>query len=48
MHTLRVTIGVAGREPCQKIVDAYYGTQRRSGEYRSCSAYDYRLYEDQL
>lgn len=42
-HTLRVTGGVAGREPCQKIVDAYYGTQSRSGTYQGCSAYvDFR------
>jgi predicted dehydrogenase len=38
-HSLRVTGGVAGREPCQKVVDAYYGTQQRSGKYRGCSAY---------
>ena len=38
-HSLRVTSGVAGREPCQKIVEAYYGAQHRSGEYRGCSAY---------
>jgi predicted dehydrogenase len=42
-HSLRVTSGVAGREPCQKIVDGYYGTQQRSGKYRGCSAYaDFR------
>jgi predicted dehydrogenase len=42
-HALRVTSGVAGREPCQKIVDAYYGTQQRSGEYHGCAAYsDFR------
>jgi predicted dehydrogenase len=42
-HSLRVTSGVAGREPCQKIVEAYYGTQQRSGQYRGCSAYsDFR------
>ena len=42
-HALRVTGGVAGREPCQKIVDGYYGTQQRSGEYRGCAAYtDFR------
>jgi len=42
-HSLRVTSGVAGREPCQKIVDAYYATQQRSGQYRGCSAYsDFR------
>src|SRR5258707_3885231 len=48
-HSLRVTSGVAGREPCQKIVDAYYATQQRSGEYRGCSAYsDFReLFEKQ-
>jgi predicted dehydrogenase len=42
-HALRVTGGVAGREPCQKIVNGYYATQQRSGEYRGCSAYsDFR------
>jgi predicted dehydrogenase len=42
-HTLRVTSGVAGREPCQKIVDALYATQTRSGNYKGCAAYtDFR------
>jgi predicted dehydrogenase len=42
-HSLGVTGGVAGREPCQKIVDAYYGNQQRSGEYHGCAAYtDFR------
>jgi predicted dehydrogenase len=42
-HSLRVTGGVAGREPCQRIVDGYYGTQNRSGAYHGCSAYaDFR------
>ncbi|PYX30428.1 MAG: oxidoreductase [Acidobacteria bacterium] len=42
-HSLEVTSGVAGREPGQKIVDAYYGTLQRSGQYRGCSAYsDFR------
>ena len=42
-HSLRVTSGVSGREPCQKIVDAFYGTQQRSGQYHGCSAYvDFR------
>ena len=42
-HTLRVTSGVAGREPAQKIVDAYNATQQRSGQSRGCSAYtDFR------
>src|SRR5262249_2994647 len=29
-HSLRASCGVSGREPCQKIVEAYYGTQQRS------------------
>jgi len=42
-HSLRVTTGVAGREPCQKIVNAYYGNESRSGEYHGCAAYaDFR------
>ncbi|MGC2889491.1 MAG: Gfo/Idh/MocA family oxidoreductase, partial [Candidatus Acidiferrum sp.] len=42
-YSLRVTSGVAGREPCQKIVNAYYGTQQRSGTYKGCAAYvDFR------
>jgi predicted dehydrogenase len=42
-HTLRVTSGVAGREPCQKIVNGYYGTKQRSGTYNGCAAYtDFR------
>ncbi len=42
-HTLAVTSGVAGREPCQKIVEGYYGSQQRSGKYRGCAAYiDFR------
>src|SRR5690349_17342072 len=42
-HSLRVTSGKAGREPCQKIIDAYYATQQRSGQYHGCAAYtDFR------
>jgi predicted dehydrogenase len=32
--------GVAGREPCQRIIDAYYGTQKRSGSYNGCASYN--------
>ena len=39
-HALKVTSGVSGREPCQKIVDGYYATQQRSGKYRGCAAYN--------
>jgi predicted dehydrogenase len=42
-HSLRVTSGVAGREPCQAIVNAYYAAQQRSGEYHGCAAFaDFR------
>ncbi len=42
-HTMTAPSGVAGREPCQKIVEAYYGTQQRSGGYKGCAAYgDFR------
>lgn len=42
-HSLRVTSGVAGREPCQKIIEGYYGAQKRSGQYQGCAAYtDFR------
>ena len=42
-HTLHVTGGVAGREPAQKIVDAYNGRQTRSGQSTGCAVYtDFR------
>jgi len=42
-HSMQATAGMAGREPCQKIVNGYYGTQQRSGQYRGCTAYgDFR------
>jgi predicted dehydrogenase len=39
-HTLSATAGVAGREPAQKIVEARYATQQKSGQYRGCAAYE--------
>src|SRR5215475_3222732 len=42
-HSMQVTSGMAGREPAQKIVEGYYGTQKRSGQYKGCAAYkDFR------
>src|SRR5215469_6982258 len=42
-HTLRVTSGVAGREPAQTVVNGYYSTLQRSGQYKGCAAYvDFR------
>jgi predicted dehydrogenase len=41
--SLTASGGVAGRDPCRKIVDAYYGSQKRSGQSQSCRAYrDFR------
>jgi predicted dehydrogenase len=40
---VKATGGTAGREPCRKIVEAYYGARKRSGVYRGCAAYsDFR------
>jgi predicted dehydrogenase len=39
-HTLTATAGVAGREPAQKVVEACYATQQKSGQYRGCAAYE--------
>jgi len=39
-HSLKVTAGVAGREPAQKVVEGYYGTQKRSGKYNGCAGYN--------
>jgi len=42
-RTLTTTGGMAGREPCQKIIDAWNGTRRASGSARGCTAYsDFR------
>lgn len=42
-HSLTVTSGMAGREPCQKIVEGYYGSRQRSGQYHGCAAFtDFR------
>ncbi len=42
-HALKVSGGMAGREPCQQIVNACYGSQKTSGTYGGCAAYsDFR------
>jgi predicted dehydrogenase len=38
-HSMQSPAGVSGREPARKIVEAYYGTQRRSGKFNGCAAY---------
>jgi len=32
--------GVCGREPAQKVVEAYYATRQKSAAYRGCAAYN--------
>src|ERR1700745_1913020 len=39
-HSMQVTSGMAGREPAQKIVEGYYGAQKRSGQYKGCAAHN--------
>jgi predicted dehydrogenase len=47
-HSLKVTSGVAGREPAQKIIDGLYASRQRSGQYKGCAAYnDFRELLDQ-
>jgi predicted dehydrogenase len=42
-HSMQAASGVSGREPCQQIVNAYYGSKHPSGTYKGCVAYvDFR------
>src|SRR5437773_4734160 len=42
-HSMQAAAGMAGREPCQRIVNGYYASQQRSNQYRGCAAYaDFR------
>lgn len=42
-HAMQSPAGVSGREPAQKIVEAYYAGQRRSAKFNGCAAYvDFR------
>lgn len=37
------SLGMGGREPARRLVEAYYGSRTRSGSYKGCGAYrDYR------
>jgi predicted dehydrogenase len=40
-HTFRTSVGIGGREPAQRLVEAYYGSQKgtASGAYHGCTAY---------
>jgi len=40
-HTFRTTVGIGGREPAERLVEAYYGSRKGSatGAYHGCTAY---------
>lgn len=42
-HTFRTSLGMGGREPARRLVEAYYGSRKTSGAYKGCTAYrDFR------
>jgi predicted dehydrogenase len=42
-HQFRFNLGMGGREPAQRVVEAYYGSRKESGAYKGCTAYqDFR------
>src|SRR5579884_1114437 len=44
-HTFRTSLGMGGREPAKRLVEAYYGSRKESasGAYKGCNAYkDFR------
>ncbi len=42
-HSFRTSLGMGGREPAKRVVEAYYGSRNTSGSYKGCTAYrDYR------
>ena len=40
-HTFRTSVGIGGREPAKRLVEAYYGSRKgsASGAYHGCTAY---------
>ncbi len=40
-HTFRTSVGIGGREPAKRLVEAYYGSRSASatGSYQGCTAY---------
>jgi len=42
-HSFRTSLGMGGREPAKRLVEAYYGSRKNSGSYKGCTAYsDFR------
>ena len=48
-HTFSTSLGMGGRDPARRLVEAYYASRSQSGSYKGCAAYrDYReLLENQ-
>jgi predicted dehydrogenase len=47
-HSFRTSLGMGGREPARRLVEAYYASRKESGSYRGCNAYrDYRALLEQ-
>lgn len=42
-HTFKTSLGMGGREPARRLVEAYYASRQKSGAYKGCAAYrDFR------
>lgn len=42
-HEFKTSLGMGGREPARRLVEAYYGARQGSDRYKGCTAYkDYR------
>ena len=42
-HEFRTSLGMGGREPAKRLVEAYYGARSPGGAYKGCSSYaDFR------
>jgi predicted dehydrogenase len=39
-HAFRTSLGMGGREPAKRVVEAYYGARSESGTYKGCTAYN--------
>jgi len=39
-HQFRFNLGMGGREPARRVVEAYYGSRKTSGAYKGCAAYN--------
>jgi predicted dehydrogenase len=42
-HTFKTSLGMGGREPARRVVEAYYGSRNKSGSYKGCGVFaDFR------